>query len=145
MDIESYKIDTSSDILEIPVAGGIEVKPMGGKDSKYKPEEQARLSEIIKILNEIAGDVEFGPDDDVPAMHIIELLLQNTELMSYIANNPQSTVKDIFDDPFERALTDMLNTNIEFYNKIQNNAPLKEKLKTEVLTFLYDKQTGRIK
>ena len=118
---------------------------MGGKDSKYKPEEQARLSEIIKILNEIAGDVEFGPDDDVPAMHIIELLLQNTELMSYIANNPQSTVKDIFDDPFERALTDMLNTNIEFYNKIQNNAPLKEKLKTEVLTFLYDKQTGRIK
>ena len=145
VDIESYKIDTSSDILEIPVAGGTEVKPMGGKDSKYKPEEQARLSEIIKILNEIAGDVEFGPDDDVPAMHIIELLLQNEELMSYIANNPQSTVKDIFDDPFERALAAMLNINIEFYNKIQNNSPLKEKLKTEVLSFLYDKQAGRIK
>ena len=65
--------------------------------------------------------------------------------MSYIANNPKSTVKDIFDDPFERALAAMLNINIEFYNKIQNNSPLKEKLKTEVLSFLYDKQTGKIK
>lgn len=140
VDIESFKVDTSRRVVDISLEGKPEIHPIGGKDTPYNPGEQARLSQIIKILNEIAGDVEFGPEDDVPAMHIIELLLQNEELMAYIANNPKSTVKDIFDDPFEKALATMLSINIEFYNKIQNNARLKEELKREVLSFLYDKQ-----
>ena len=140
VDIESYKINTKGVPERIDASGGKDIPPIGNGGGGYKPDELARLSEIIKTLNEIAGDVKFGPEDGVPAMHIVDLLLQNTELMAYISHNPKSTVKDIFDDPFEKALATMLTINIEFYNKIQNNEPLKERLKTQVLSYLYEKQ-----
>jgi len=145
VDVESFKVVVNENIRNLSLTGGKELNPIGGTDSGYREEEKVRLSEIVKTLNEIAGDIKFGPEDDVQVKLIIQLLMQDEELMEYIANNPQSTVKDVFDEPFEKALAEAFKSDMELYNKIQSNIRLKLTLKKQTLSYLYLQQKASLK
>jgi len=137
VDLTSYKVDINHDPEDIsPDGGDGELDPMNPTDSKYKSPERARLSQIVETLNEISGDVEFD-DEEYICKKLIAPLLNNTELMNQIAINPETTVREIFNDPFEKAL---LNLDINLYNKINNDHWLKERLKNQTLGYLYERQ-----
>ena len=50
----------------------------------------------------------------------------------------------IFDKFFERELVKIFNSNETFYNKINTNPQLKERLKNDLLDYVYEEQGEKV-
>ena len=137
VDMDSYKIDTRDEGGSIDLGGGGGVlKPMSPTDPGYKPEEQTKLSQILKSLNESFG-TEFSKTDRLILSQMTNNMLSDDDLMNKVHNNPKENVAAIFDKFFNKELVGIFQSNENFYNKINKNDKLRDKLKQDLLDFVY--------
>ena len=142
VDMDSYKIDTRDEGGSIDLGGGGGVlKPMSPTDPGYKPEEQTRLSQILESLNEQFG-TEFTEEDTLFISQMTSNMISNDDLMNKVHNNPKENVSAIFDKFFNRELVNIFQSNEIFYNKINNNEELRERLREDLLDFVYREEAN---
>ena len=144
VDMDSYKIDTRDDGGSITLGEGEGIlKPMSPSDPGYRPEEQSKLSQILDALNE-AFATDFTDTDRVLVSQITGNMLSDDELMNKVRNNPKENVAAIFDKFFNKELVNIFNSNKNFYDKIITNDQLREKLKNDLLDFVYEEQGEQV-
>ncbi|AMK15496.1 hypothetical protein [Methanobrevibacter olleyae] len=136
--MDSYKIDTSNEGESIGLDDGEgELFPASASDNAFSPEEKTKLSEIIKALNE-AFNTEFDDDDKVFLKRVKDNMMSNEELAKKIHNNSKENVAAIFDRYFDKELNKHIQSNFDFFKKINDNDLLKEDLKNKLLDVVYD-------
>ena len=138
VDMDSYKIDTRDEGSSIVLGTDEgELKPMSGTDSHFKPEEKTKLSQILETLNE-AFATDFTDSDRLLVTQITGNMLSDEVLMDKVKNNPKENVAAIFDKFFDKELVNIFQSNESFYIKITQNNELKERLKHDLLDFVYE-------
>lgn len=140
VDMSSYKIDTRDEGSSIILGEGEgTLKPLSPTDSGYKLEEQTRLSQILKSLNEQFG-TDFTEEDTLFVSQMTTNMLANDDLMNKVHNNPKENVAAIFDKFFMEELVNIYQNNESFYNKINKNEGLKERLRQDLLDLVYKEE-----
>lgn len=144
VDMDSYKIDTHDEGASI-ILGESEgtLKPMSPSDPGYRPEEQTRLSQILETLNE-AFSTDFTDADRLLVSQITGNMLSDEDLMNKVRNNPKENVAAIFDKFFDKELVNIFNSNESFYNKINTNEQLRDRLKRDLLDLVYEEQGEQV-
>lgn len=144
VDMDSYKIDTHDEGASI-ILGESEgtLKPMSPSDPGYRPEEQTRLSQILEALNE-AFSTDFTDADRLLVSQITGNMLSDEDLMNKVRNNPKENVAAIFDKFFDKELVNIFNSNESFYNKINTNEQLRDRLKRDLLDLVYEEQGEQV-
>ena len=103
---------------------------------KYLEEEEARLSKIIKDLNEAFG-TEFTDDDRVFLQRTKDNLLRNEDLIKKIKSNSKQNVKMVFGKYFEKEMHDLLDRNQNLYKRIVDNEQLRDKVRAALFELIY--------
>ena len=144
VDMDSYKIDTRDEGGSIILGEGEgTLKPMSPSDPGYRPEEQTRLSQILEALNE-AFATDFTESDRIIVSQITGNMLSDDDLMNKVRNNPKENVAAIFDKFFDKELVNIFNSNESFYNKINTNEQLRDRLKRDLLDLVYEEQGEQV-
>ena len=144
VDMDSYKIDTHDEGASIILGEGEgTLKPMSPSDPGYRPEEQTRLSQILEALNE-AFSTDFTDTDRLLVSQITGNMLSDEDLMNKVRNNPKENVAAIFDKFFDKELVNIFNSNESFYNKINTNEQLRDRLKRDLLDLVYEEQGEQV-
>ncbi|MCL2115040.1 MAG: type I restriction endonuclease [Methanobrevibacter sp.] len=138
VDMDSYKV-TEKGETSISLTSEGELSPISDHVSKYKPEEKAKLSKIIKKLNDAFG-TDFTDENKVFLKQVKDNMLANEELSNKIANNSKENVEAIFDKYFDKEMLFLLQNNLDFFKKIEANEKLKEKLRKELLDLVYEEK-----
>ena len=86
----------------------------------YQEEEKAKLSQIIKDLNDAFG-TDFTDDDRVFLERVKTNLLGNKELINKMERNTPENVMAVFDKYFNKEMTELLNSNLDFYKRVVDN------------------------
>ena len=102
----------------------------------YQEEEKAKLSQIIKDINDAFG-TDFTDDDRVFLERVRSNLLGNKELLKKMEHNAPENVKAIFEKYFNQEMTELLNSNIDFYKRVVDNEELRDTLKLALFELLY--------
>ena len=135
VDINSYKIEKKDNIhIELGGEGGLKPISSGGG---YQEEEKAKLSQIIKDLNDTFG-TDFTEDDKVFIERVKTNLLGNEELIDKMERNAPENVMAVFDKYFNKEMSDLLNSNLDFYKRVVDNEKLRDNLKLALFKLLYD-------
>ena len=61
-----------------------------------------------------------------------------------VENNPKENVAAIFDRIFDKELVKIFQSNENFYNKINQNNELKERLRDDLLDFVYEEEGEQV-
>lgn len=103
---------------------------------KYIEEEEAKLSKIIKDLNDAFG-TDFNDDDRVFLQRTKNNLLMNGDLIKKIKNNTKQNVKMIFGKYFEKEMHDLLSSDQNLYKRIIDNEQLRDKVRSSLFELVY--------
>jgi len=135
VDIGSYKVvDKGMNPIDLSSDG--KLKPPSS-DAGYSEDEKAKLSQIIKDLNETFGTY-FTDDDKVFLERVKANLLDNDELVKKMELNSPENVRAVFDKYFEKEMRGLLNSNMDFYKRVADNDKLRDKLKLVLFELIYD-------
>lgn len=116
------------------------LKPVTEAGEREDKEQYAKLSEIIKILNERFG-TDFTEADRLFFDQIEEEMVLDEKLALQAKNNPIENFKFGFEDMFLEKLVDRMDQNQDIFNKI-----MEDKLFAEVVKdYLLKKVYGRLK
>ena len=142
VDMDSYKIDTRDEGGPIILNDGEGelTGPTGGIPSVFNDKEKTKLSQILEALNE-AFATDFTDEDSLFVTQIANHILSDEGFVNKVKSNPRENVAAIFGNIFEDELVSIYESNDTFYNKINNNPELKERLKNDLLDFVYE-ETG---
>jgi type I restriction enzyme R subunit len=136
VDMDSYKVvdkgETSIDLL-----GDGKLFPPSNGATGFREEEKAKLSQIIKDLNDAFG-TDFTEDDRVFLERVKANLLENEDLVKKMERNSPENVRAVFDKYFDQEMTGLLNSNLDFYKRVVDNEKLRDKLKIALFNLLYD-------
>jgi len=136
VDMDSYKVvDKGEHEIEIGPEGGL--KPPSSGAAGYQEEEKAKLSQIIRDLNDAFG-TDFTDDDRVFLERVKTNLLNNEELVKKMERNSPENVKAVFDKYFNQEMTSLLNNNLDLYKRVVDNEKLRENLKIKLFNLLYE-------
>lgn len=140
VDMQSYKIDDSDEggSIDLDEEEG-ELKSSGGGATKTFVEEKTRLSEIIQTLND-AFATDFKDEDRLYVTQMVNNMLSDERLINQVQQNPKENVAAIFNRIFERELVNIFQSNADFYNKINDNHELRERLKEDLLDYVYEEK-----
>jgi len=138
VDLNSLKIKKINAGLSIKKGEGGKFKPE--EDRVYvRPEEMLEpLSVIIKWINENFG-TNFTEEDKQVVASIISRLSEDEEFEQEVKNNPQENVLHVFEKRFNGLLQDTLETQFDFYKKLNNNTEAKDGLMKQMFGVLYEK------
>ena len=141
VDMDSYKIDDRDEGGSIILGDGEGEldPPVSTPPRPFPPHEKVKLSEIIEALNE-AFATDFGEEDKLYLTQIANNMLADDELMNKVKHNPKENVAAIFDKIFDKELVNIFMSNEKFYNKINSNEQLRERLKEDLLDYVYEEQ-----
>ena len=136
VDMDSYKIIDKGEKQIILDSDG-ELKSMSSVATGYTEEEKAKLSQIIKDLNDTFG-TDFTDDDRVFLERVKANLLGNEELLQKMEHNSPENVKAVFEKYFDKEMTELLNNNMDFYKRVVDNDKLRNTLKLALFDLLYE-------
>ena len=138
VNMDSYKIvKEGENTISLEVDG--ELSPTDDVDHPFAQEEKTRLSQIIETLNE-AFKTDFSDDDRLFLKQVKDNMMANGELANRVRNNSKENVGAVFDKYFDQELTGLLQNNLEFFKKINDNEQLKNRLKDLLLDAVYEEQ-----
>ena len=145
VDMDSYKIDTRDEVGQITLDEGEGQLPgMGsGGPGTFNLKEKAKLSQIIETLNE-AFATDFGEEDKLYLTQIANNMMNDDNFINKVKHNPQENVAAIFDKIFNKELVNIFTSNEKFYNKVNSNDNLREKLKQDLLDYIYEEQGEQV-
>jgi type I restriction enzyme R subunit len=132
IDLEYFRIEKKhSTSIELEETGG-ELIPIGGDTIGLPPEEvKELLSEIIEVLNDSYG-TDLTESDKIKLEEIQRRIRENEEFRRvYEGDNTDTGRRHVFDRVFDDVKLDLVEEDLEFYNKINNpeiNRYLKERL-----------------
>lgn len=135
VDIDSYKI-VKKGKKEIKIESEGELKPLSEGVGEYAPDINAKLSKIIKDLNDAFG-TDFTDDGKVFLGRVKDNLLEDKELKNKIEHNSKENVKVIFPKYLDRELSKLLNNNMNFYKRIVDNEKLRKKIESALFELVY--------
>ena len=135
VDIDSYQI-VKKGKKEIKIESEGELKPISAGVGEYTPNINAKLSKIIKDLNDAFG-TDFTDDGKVFLGRVKDNLLENKELKNKIEHNSKENVKVIFPKYLDRELSKLLNNNMNFYKRIVDNEKLRKKIESALFELVY--------
>jgi type I restriction enzyme, R subunit len=107
-------------------------------------ETQARLSEIIQILNK-RFNTDFTDADKYFFSQIEEELVQNEALSQQAKSNSEQNFKHGFDDIFEATLIERMEDNQDIFIKIMNDQEFSNAVKEWMLKKVYNRLTEELK
>jgi type I restriction enzyme R subunit len=136
VDIGSYKV-VDKGMNPIDLSSNGKLKPPSN-DAGSPEDEKAKLSQIIKDLNETFG-TDFTDDDKVFLERVKANLLDNYELVKKMELNSPENVRAVFDKYFEKEMRGLLNSNMDFYKRVADNDKLRDKLKLVLFELIYEK------
>ena len=135
VDIDSYKIvDKGEKEIKLQAEGVL--NPISAGVGEYAPDVNIKLSRILKDLNDAFG-TDFTDDDKVFIGRVKDNMLQNKELLNKMKHNSKENVKAVFDKYFNQEMTNLLNSNTNFYKRVVDNEKLRERLKEDIFDLLY--------
>lgn len=70
--------------------------------------------------------------------------MSDDDFINKVKHNPQENVAAIFDKIFTKQLAKIFDGNANFYNKITNNEQLRERLKQDLLDYVYEEQGEQV-
>ncbi|PKL90764.1 MAG: restriction endonuclease subunit R [Candidatus Goldiibacteriota bacterium HGW-Goldbacteria-1] len=114
------------------------LKPISGAGTKEDKEEMARLSEIIKILNDRFG-TDLTEADKLFFDSIEEEMMQDDKLGIQAKNNPIENFKFGFEDIFMNKVIERMDQNQDIFNKIMDDKQFAEVLKAYMLRRVYER------
>lgn len=122
-ELESYKVKYMGKKNLSLESGDTYMEGMGAGQPTTKPEEDFDwLSNIIKVLNETYG-INLTEEDRVDLQHMRERVEGNDELMSFFnPSNARDDVRTRFDEEVDSELLNFINTKLELYNKLSEEA-----------------------
>jgi type I restriction enzyme R subunit len=132
IDLEYFRIEKKhSTSIELEETDG-ELFPIGEETIGLPPEEvKELLSEIIEVLNDSYG-TNLTESDKIKLEEIQRRIRENEEFRRvYEGDNTDTGRRHVFDRVFDDVKLDLVEENLEFYNKINNpetNRYLKERL-----------------
>ena len=135
VDIDSYKI-VKKGKREIKIESEGELKPISASVGEYAPDINAKLSKIIKDLNDAFG-TDFTDDSKVFLGRVKDSLLEDKELKNKIEHNSKENVKVIFPKYLDRELSKLLHNNMNFYKRIVDNEELRKKIESALFELVY--------
>ena len=135
VDIDSYQI-VKKGKKEIKIESEGELKPISAGVGEYAPDINAKLSKIIKDLNDAFG-TDFTDDGKVFLGRVKDNLLEDKELKNKIEHNSKENVKVIFPKYLDRELSKLLNNNMNFYKRIVDNEKLRKKIESTLFELVY--------
>lgn len=143
VDMDSYKIDDSDEGSSITLMIDGELKPASPTGPRYEEDEKTPLSEIIDELNE-TFKTDFTEDDKVNFEQLFTKVLNNEELGEKVEHNSRENVEAIFDQYFDDAMNDLLDSHFNFYKKINDDENLKKQIKELLLKRVYDEREVKV-
>ena len=135
VDMDSYKIVNKGE-KEIKLQAEGELKPISAGVGEYSQDANEKLSKILNALNDAFG-TDFTEDDKVFLGRVKDNLLDNKELRKKMELNSKENVKAVFEKYFNKEMSNLLNSNMNFYKKIVDNDKLKDKLKKTLFDLMY--------
>ncbi|HJH27662.1 MAG TPA: type I restriction endonuclease subunit R, partial [Methanophagales archaeon] len=135
VDIDSYQI-VKKGKKEIKIESEGELKPISAGVGEYAPDINAKLSKIIKDLNDAFG-TDFTDDGKIFLGRVKDNLLEDKELKNKIEHNSKENVKVIFPKYLDRELSKLLNNNMNFYKRIVDNEKLRKKIESALFELVY--------
>jgi type I restriction enzyme R subunit len=135
VDIDSYQI-VKKGKKEIKIESEGELKPISAGVGEYAPDINAKLSKIIKDLNDAFG-TDFTDDGKFFLGRVKDNLLEDKELKNKIEHNSKENVKVIFPKYLDRELSKLLNNNMNFYKRIVDNEKLRKKIESALFELVY--------
>ena len=122
-ELDSYKVKYQGMKNLSLESGDTFMKGMGaGQPTTPSEDDYDWLSNIIKVLNDTYG-VELTEEDRVDLQRMRERIESNEELMSYFnPNNARDDVRTKFDEDVDSELLNFINTKLELYNKLTEDA-----------------------
>ncbi len=135
VDIDSYQI-VKKGKKEIKIESEGELKTISAGVGEYAPDINAKISKIIKDLNDAFG-TDFTDDDKVFFGRVKDNLLEDKELKNKIEHNSKENVNVIFPKYLDRELSKLLNSNMNSYKKIVDNEELRKKIESALFELVY--------
>jgi type I restriction enzyme R subunit len=125
VDLESYRVEeTVSDDIELDEDEGELDAPHRTKYEGDDTEELDPLSKIIQRLNELFG-ADLGEEDKVFIQRLRKRLRRNAGLRNMVDVNPEDKARRKFDQVVDKEMVDMIDVNMDFYNRTNTNDDLK--------------------
>ena len=145
VDMGSYKIDDRDEVGSIILGDGEGEldPPVSTPPRPFPPHEKVKLSEIIEALNE-AFATDFGEEDELYVAQMANNMMADEDFINKVKHNPQENVAAIFDKIFNKELVNIFLSNENFYNKISSNEQLRERLKQDLLDYVYEEQGEKV-
>lgn len=117
---------------------GLFLQPITEADLPRDKETQAKLSEIIDILNK-RFNTDFTDADKYFFSQIEEELIQNESLSQQAKSNSIQNFKYGFDDIFLTALIERMEDNQDIFTKIIDDSEFGDAVKAWMLKKVYDR------
>lgn len=141
IDLESYRLDTTSSGKIIPARGQGEMQPENPlAEPAVRNEELEALSEIIKELNKRYG-TDFSEDDRLVIHQLEQHLAANPILEQSVRVNTPENAMLTFREVLENLLQELIDTQFKFYKQVNGNPDFAQTL-TQFLFERYRKSLG---
>ena len=122
--------------IELQKDSGATVKPVSEAGTKKEKEEYARLSEIIKLLNDRFG-TDFSEADKLFFDQIEEEMVLDNKLGVQAKSNTIDNFKYGFEDVFVSKLVERMDQNQDIFNKIMEDTTFAGVVKDYLLKRVY--------
>lgn len=129
--------------LVLQIQGQYGLYPVTEAGIKRSKEEKAKLSDIIKVLNDKYG-TDFNDADRLFFEQIEEELYNNEDLELRAKNNPIENFKYAFDEVFLNTLIERMDGNQEIFDKIMENNEFKNDVKNWLTRKIYERFNGKV-
>jgi len=135
--LEYYRLQKIADgKIQLQKDSGMAIEPISEAGTKKDKEEYARLSEIIKLLNDRFG-TDFTEADKLFFDQIEEEMVMDEKLSIQAKNNSLDNFKYGFEDVFIAKLVDRMDQNQEIFNKIMDDKTFAGVVKDYLLKKVY--------
>jgi len=135
--LEYYRLQKMAEGgIELQKDSGATVKPVSEAGTKKEKEEYARLSEIIKLLNDRFG-TDFSEADKLFFDQIEEEMVLDNKLGVQAKSNTIDNFKYGFEDVFVSKLVERMDQNQDIFNKIMEDTTFAGVVKDYLLKRVY--------
>lgn len=140
VDMESFKIKKIYEGKIIPAEDDEGLEPIKPKKGKGIMDERDRLSEIIKKVNEVGGADELTEEDKVKVGQIAQTISENKKFQKSKEVNSRKDMRLLFAKLFEKTYSDMYDSDLDFYEKLEKNDEVREVLKEQLFDLVMNRK-----